>query len=89
MDVTVKSNNKSSSAATHEIRSRLAVRKNHLNDCFEVFTKIHGPGKDFKWFQVSEETAMWYLRQFKLTMQIYPGFNPVTGEIHATMGEAN
>jgi hypothetical protein len=45
------------------IRNQLRYRRNHLFDCWEIYTTIHGTGV-FRWMKVSQFTKDWYLMTF-------------------------
>lgn len=47
------------------IRAQLRLRYDVLTGTYEVYTTIHGTGI-FKWFIITEETAIWYERNFGL-----------------------
>jgi hypothetical protein len=56
------------------IRAQLRIRQNHIADCWEVYTTIHGSGV-FRWYKVSEFTKDWYLMRFpdiKLEAPVQP-----------------
>lgn len=45
------------------IRDKLQLRRNRVEDCWEVYTTIHG-SQLFRWYKISESIKNWYIGNF-------------------------
>lgn len=62
----------------HLIRKSLALRFNLIDNCYEVYTTIHGTGI-FKWFRITDDVADWYKKTFGLSVSQYLHASTQTG----------
>lgn len=60
------------------IRSKLRLRWNINDGCWEVYTTIHG-SMVFRWFKISETTKTFYQQQFNLEAEM--PYVAVTGNV--------
>ncbi len=52
----------------HLVKSKLALRWNRPDLCYEVYSTTIGGPANFRWIKITKPIAQWYSKRFNLPM---------------------